>query len=262
MRILKQKWVLNTLLILAFTMCILKVCSLRVMASVRSDLQYYGDYNNTYIQYSYKNGVWDIVHFNLMSPVSAFVWVNLSNNSSYQVICCEDSISSFYRERRAENGSISHTYNSFENVGVNFDGRTFSFNFGALHNTSGLNIYSDSPIIMARSVYDAIDIYFDGVDQWYSDQKAGDVNATIDTSNLEQLLSTSNQLGETRNTNLATITQDVGDIKNNGSGGSGLTEEDRNTLLKMVTLLTLIFYSVGLTLFRGVLRGWRRTTVK
>lgn len=82
---------------------------------------------------------------------------------------------------------------------------------------------------------------------------------TIDTSNLEQLISDGNTIAENNATNVATITSDVNDIKQNGlSSSSGLTDDVKLLFKRYDLWLTLIFFCVGLTMFRNVLHQFSK----
>lgn len=268
-KLLKKKWIFFTILTLAFTMVLLKACSLRVLASDFDDTFYYGDVKNSYTKietsgktvYTYPQGtliflfnLWDKQYLGICCPRT-----NLVNNGSnlwglYRHISVYDNsgaLTSFnvydFYQMEGFNSDNFYTIN-----GVEYIIRTMEM-VSVIEGLPYFFVWSnrtDGPQRILESYITGAKNYMEGV-------TIGDINASIDTSNLEQLLATNNQLNETRNTNLSTITQDVSDIKNSGSG-SGITPDLMALLKRYDVWLLIITFAVTLTLIRQILHQMTR----
>lgn len=127
------------------------------------------------------------------------------------------------------------------------DGNTFIVTYPRSYPAYELENYNNIQILGNNElVGNVIRWYEKGIKAYESGVNIENVNASIDTSNIESLI-------QDNNTNVATITQDVGEIKNSGIGGSGLTDEDRDLFKHMDLFIVLIFFSSGLLLFRQVI---------
>ena len=250
--------------------CIIKYMSLNVHASEFNDTFYYGDVKSSYTKvdtsgrtvYTYPQGTL-IFLFNL--------W-----DKQYLAICCPrynlvqngSNLWGLYRQVATYNNTGALTsynlYDFYQMEGYSSD------NFQTINGVEyiirtmemgtvieGLPYFfvwsnrTEGPKMILESYIAGVMSYMEGV-------TIGDINATIDTTNLEQLL-------QNGNSNTSAILSDTTGILqkvNEGVSGSGLDPEDKQLLRRYDLWLYLIFFCVGLHMFRGVLRSITNRIIK
>lgn len=253
-----QKWFFYTIILLFAVIMSLKGFSLKVFANEFNDTFYFGNIINSYKQIN--SSGYKIYCY----PAGTIIFKFDFNNEQYIAICSD-------RYNIVNNGSglwglyrqIS-TYDNNDNL-TGFQTCQF-FQMEGYSSDNIVTIDGIDYIIRTMTITDYLDglpyfyvwsnriegpkMILEGIIKGFNNYSSGvnidNVNATIDTSTIESLI-------QDNNTNVATITQDVSELKNSGVGGSGLTDEDRDLFKHMDLFIVLIFFSSGLLLFRQVI---------
>lgn len=260
-------WIVGVVTFMTLVICILKYTSMKVYANEFNDTFYYGNIINSYKQIN--SSGYKIYAY----PAGTIIFKFDFNNEQYVAICSD-------RYNIVNNGSglwgIYRQITTFDNndnmIGfqtcqffqmegyssdniVSIDGRDYIIRTMTITEyLEGLPYYyvwsnrMEGPKMILEGIIKGFKNYSSGVN-------IENVNASIDTSGLEQLVSDSNTIAQNTSTNIATITQDVGDIKNGSGSGSGLNEEEKKLLVRYDLWLVLIFFCVGLHMVRGIIRS-------
>lgn len=260
-------WIVGVVTFMTLVICILKYTSLKVLANEFNDTFYYGDAKSSYTKidtsgrtvYSYPQGTL-IFLFNL--------W-----DKQYLGICCR-------RYNLVQNGS--NLWGLYRKVAVYDNTGTLTsynlYDFYQMEGYSSDNFYTINGVEYVIRTMEMstpieglpyffvwsnrtegprmiLESYISGVKSYMEGVTIGEINASIDTSNIEQLITDSNIIAQNTSTNIATITQDVGELKNGSGSGSGLNEEEKKLLVRYDLWLVLIFFCVGLHMVRGIIRS-------
>lgn len=204
--------------------------------------------------------------FNNGSVISSYVYMrfstsfdmSLNSNTTYPYFTWDEynSVSSGTWHDIINVDGIDYVYFIRQMKTIFNDGNTFiityprSFPAYELENYNNIQVLGNNELVSK-----VIRWYEKGIKAYESGVNIENVNASIDTSTLEQLVTDSNTIAQNTSTNIATITQDVGDIKNGNGSGSGLNEEEKKLLVRYDIWLVLIFFCVGLHMIRGIIRS-------
>lgn len=256
----KRKLILD-LMIIMLMIIILKVCSISVMAS-DNIVNFYGDVSNSYRQYN--SSGYKVYTY----PVGTIIFVFDLWNEQYIAICCPVNelvndgsnkwglyrqIASFDNSGKLTNnlygqffqmeGYSSDNYYTYD--GVEYIIRTMTIT----EYLEGLPYFfvwsnrTDGPQQILKQV-------LDGYKKYTSEVNIENVNASIDTSAIEQLVSDNNIIASSTDTTVKAIETSL----NSGFvGGEGLSDEDRNLFKRFDTWLIIIMFAVCVSMFRQVL---------
>lgn len=239
--------------------------SICVNAADRNDISYYGDYVHSYKYYN-SSGVYNTFWDNETNLFLFCTNMNVSNpNFCFVMFRFADDGNLSFGYRQQPDGTFTYSRLKYGSPYTSNGGNTYYYsldnivNIGSGLNNSDVNasIIYDLPLFQGQNIHDCIDKYISGVNEWYNDQKGGEINAdvSVDTSNIENLLSANNQYNQS-----ASI--DIGDIKDKIEKGlifdNGFSEYDSRNIESIRLFLIMCLMILSATYFRNVLAQWLR----
>lgn len=239
---------------------------LQIRAAQRNDLQYYGDRWHTRVNSRYYNGN-SLRYIELEYEVDQFACCFLMYYSGSQKpgLVIYSPFETFYQIRRIavdtsglQSSGLAETRFSIGTLNSSFqiDGVTFYYNV-YLWESDSLSGYSDLPVICADSWEDGIRVMQSGIDQWYADQKGGEISAdvSVDLSSVEQLLQDGNR-------NLVSIGGTTESIEEKMIVSDNFSAEDSENIKSIRIFISCVLLMLVASTFRASLKQWRKNTVK
>lgn len=259
-KLVKDGFILKIFVFIILLSFLLKSFSILSFANDRSDLQYYGDYpnytrfarweNNNYRyegeqQYTENTGIFQYVDSN-------FVYRQCVFSENDRVL----GMSSMYTNgvlTLTRNDNTVHAYSCV------IDNKTYYYSlFNLKVSNTSFQINFDSPTIICNSAEDGISIILSGVEQWYSDQRGASLenaNINVDTSNIEQLITSGNSINQITSKNVSSINET---LVSNSSSQITFGDEEKSLMKSYKEWLILIGFCVSLLLSRTVLHQMGR----
>lgn len=250
------------LLLSLFLWILFPVC---VNASNRNDISYYGDYVHNFKYYT-STGVYDNFWDNETNLFLFCTNMNTSNpNFCYVMFRFADDGNLSFGYKENPDGTFTYSRFKYGSPYTSSGGNTYYYslvnivNIGSGLNSSDVNasIIYDLPLFQGQNIHDCIDKYISGVNEWYNDKKGGEINAdvSVDTSNIENLLSTNNQYNQSSSDDISFIKDKIeeGMIFDNG-----FSESDSKNIESLKTFLILCCMIHFAQYIRNVLAQWLR----
>lgn len=237
---------------------------MRVFASDILNINVYPAYH---IAYGYENYNTELFETIIKTDNDVFLFGCLCSSEKYPTTAtygvCAVSLNPdiTYSMMNQHNLNLTKVYRVPMTYSFDYNGITVYYRF--IHSvsfalsslSSGISCFLqyDLPIIYSDFQSNAVLEFLDGLTNWYNLQKGGELIAdvTVDTSNIEQLIQTSNNI----NSSTDTAVKDIQNSLSSGviGSGNGFTDEDRNIFKDVRLYIVLIFFCVGLTMFRTVI---------
>lgn len=267
MDIYKRKWFFYVLVILFTIIIIMKYLSLKVYANEFSDTYYYGNIVNSYKQYNnegyrvytypqgtiiFKFDLWDTQYIAICSNRN-----NIVNNGSnkwglYRQVTYFNynnvMTSNLYGQFFQMEGYDSDNFYTIDNVQYVIRTMTITEYIEGLPYFFVWSNRTEGPRQILEGILKGYKEYTNGVN-------IENINTTIDTSNIESLITDSNNINQSIDETNKTIALDIADIKSGSGSGSGLTESDRNIFSDIRMYIIMIFMVVALMMTRIILKN-------
>lgn len=258
--IVKDGFILKIFVFIIFISLLLKSFTILTFANDRSDLQYYGDYPNytRYLRWDGNNYRYEGEQ-RYTENTGIFQYVD-SNFVYRQCVFSENDrvlgMSSMYT-----NGvlSITRNDNSIHTYSCVIDDKTYYYTlFNLKVSNTSYQINFDSPTIICNTPEEGISIILSGIKQWYSDQSGAvleNANINVDTTNIEQLITSGNSINQVTSENVSSIKET---LASNSSSQINFGDEEKSLMKSYKEWLILIGFCVALLLSRNVLHQMGR----